>query len=497
MFKTLEEIMYITDGINPFGNGLGYKPILGTGKSMNEIYKEKYIDKSNDYTNVFTPDYTKVKTLDEYIDEEEEKINEEENKILKDYYNENNNKDIFYYNMKKKNNYYNNTNIFYTIDKKNMKGNGFEKIGQTEEEYDETMKNNKDILQNIGNEKLIKHYFDTLELRDTDAKDQVLDMIEYEFNKRGINKDELIEPKYNYEIGKTGEKEQDLYYYADINSTNDKERGDETEVILDEYIPDILTKIDNDNTKIYNSKIKDNNIWNREFISNVSDIDLTFFPIDAIKNNTLWEFKSYKDPLKKSVKLADTKIDGTKEYDIIFKNYKEKGGVKTKIENIYFKGKNDEFKDNPIPTLIHNPKGYDYYIAFNLRDKLGYYKPLEDENFSFYVDGTNLLKEKLLKNKIINNEGEFIKENINDKYNNEIKLWEEFKLTNEPIYIKKKDKTIGFKSIGTMDYSKLKGFGDNRDKEYILDKSKISYLPKRYIKKFGNKYINKFIEKQT
>ncbi len=54
MFRTIEDLMYINDGIKPYGNGLGYKPSLpisgGTINNDNKKFEEdttKFIDENN------------------------------------------------------------------------------------------------------------------------------------------------------------------------------------------------------------------------------------------------------------------------------------------------------------------------------------------------------------------------------------------------------------------------------------------------------------------
>lgn len=100
---------------------------------------------------------------------------------------------------------------------------------------------------------------------------------------------------------------------------------------------------------------------------------LQYFPIDTIKNDTLWELKSYKSPTKnnKTQDLQQTKIEGQNQYEIRYKQNNKGDWV---VDNIYDK----YIKKNTLPT---KPNGYKYYWGFNNVDGIAEANPLKSPNF--------------------------------------------------------------------------------------------------------------------
>jgi hypothetical protein len=372
-----------------------------------------------------------------------------------------------------------------------MNGKALEKQGQTEYEIEDTINKNESVVKKSSDKHLIKQYFDVYELPDTEMKNDVINLIEDEFENRNININNIDEPKYEKFIDKKGKIIQPLYYYADLYASKDDERGDETEEIL-KVIPELFEDVDKDNSEIFNTKDYKNILyWSDEFKDIINEDIAKHFPVDEIKKNTIWEIKSYKKPLSESVKLSDTKIDGTNEYDIVYKNYPSNGGVKTKIENIYYLGKD---KTKYIPTLKENENGYDYYIGFNLKDKFAHYKPLEDDKFEKQYDSTDNVRNLLFNTNTIDENGKIINWDFPDELVGYVNAWDSYKRTKIPIIssekIDKNDLSHTFK--GTFKYNRIEGYEGNRNKEYLLDNKKVSYFPHSYINKYSKKVKKKY-----
>ena len=112
----------------------------------------------------------------------------------------------------------------------------------------------------------------------------------------------------------------------------------------------------------------------REKIKKVlRDNFLQYYPIDGIKNNTLWELKSYKTPTKndKTQELQPTKIKGYKQYQIRYKQNNEGDWV---VDNIY----DTIYKMNTLPE---RQNGYKYHWGFNNKDGIANTNPLKSPNF--------------------------------------------------------------------------------------------------------------------
>jgi hypothetical protein len=98
-----------------------------------------------------------------------------------------------------------------------------------------------------------------------------------------------------------------------------------------------------------------------------------FYPVDTIKNDTLWELKSYQSPTKNdsTQELQRTKIEGSKQYQI---RYKQNNKGEWVVDNIY----DTVIKKNTLPE---RPNGYKYYWGFNNKDGIAETNPLKSPNF--------------------------------------------------------------------------------------------------------------------
>jgi hypothetical protein len=205
-----------------------------------------------------------------------------------------------------------------------------------------------------------------------------------------------------------------------------KHRGNLSEDDIIEFDSDtgILKNIDRDNSDAFNTK--DLIPYTDEFIkallidkytglskvsnlpwsgkSSISDNDLNWLikqylskvPVDAVKDGTIWELKSYTKPINKSVsnqQMTQTKIRGTNEFKM--KLMKDNNGD-FRIKNLYY-------GSNNIPMFKERPDGYKYYWLLSNKDKIGYVNPFKtkaflNENHSTYTKEPNTYKAKWDKN---------------------------------------------------------------------------------------------------
>jgi hypothetical protein len=109
---------------------------------------------------------------------------------------------------------------------------------------------------------------------------------------------------------------------------------------------------------------------------------LKYFPIDFIKNKTLWELKSHSDNKEKYQPYSTNKIEGyygigNPIYNIV---YTTKNGER-RVENITFTYKLPDGTFKTINTLPHRKTGYNYLTSFNTEFGNTYYNALGDEDF--------------------------------------------------------------------------------------------------------------------
>ena len=123
---------------------------------------------------------------------------------------------------------------------------------------------------------------------------------------------------------------------------------------------------------------------------------LSKVPVDAVKDGTIWELKSYSKPINKSTSLqsmTQTKIRGTNEFKM--KLMKDANGD-YRIKNLYYGSTN-------IPMFKERPEGYKYYWLLSNKDKIGYVNPFKTKAFlnekqATYTKEPNTYKAKWDKN---------------------------------------------------------------------------------------------------
>jgi hypothetical protein len=215
-----------------------------------------------------------------------------------------------------------------------------------------------------------------------------------------LNEDkyETFNPKdYKYEKVQGNPLYERFYEEANYDPT---ERGNisEEQIMIYDIDTGILEDYDGDKSRAFDSKnilaydpeyIKflsgnrfDNN-WNYQNLQNKDKLKLIdhlqkeffkYYPIDTIKNDTLWELKSYQSPTKnnKTQDLQQTKIEGQKQYEIRYKQNNKGDWV---VDNIYDK----YLKKNTLPE---RPNGYKYFWGFNNVDGIAEANPLKSPNFT-------------------------------------------------------------------------------------------------------------------
>jgi hypothetical protein len=202
--------------------------------------------------------------------------------------------------------------------------------------------------------------------------------------------------KYEYKTTEDNPLYESFYKEANYNPT---ERGDISEAEIMKYDTDtgILEDYDGDKSRAFDSKNilaydpeyirflsgnRFNNNWElnklppKEIVKIQEHLQKEFFkyyPIDTIKNDTLWELKSYQSPTKnnKTQDLQRTKIEGYKQYEIRYKQNDKGDWV---VDNIY----DTYLKKNTLPT---RPNGYKYFWGFNNKDGIAEANPLKSPDF--------------------------------------------------------------------------------------------------------------------
>jgi len=171
--------------------------------------------------------------------------------------------------------------------------------------------------------------------------------------------------------------------------------------------PANLTILDGDYSSPKNTK--DIKAYNPEFIevlknkfglnnNQIVENVLKYIPIDVVKNNTIWEIKSFTDDKKALNTFGKTKLEGYKgniyapkkgDTKIIKYDFKYADDGK-KVKNITFKYKDDDKTTKSIDILKDNEKGYNYYWYMSNNTGTRYFSPLTNERYE--KDELNLLK---------------------------------------------------------------------------------------------------------
>jgi hypothetical protein len=198
-----------------------------------------------------------------------------------------------------------------------------------------------------------------------------------------------------------------------FTETIDTKRGDISEEKIIDYDIDtgILSDYDGNKNNAFNSKdifgynenyikklLKKNNFnqsiniedITKELNDKIRNLYLQYYPVDVIKDGTIWELKSYSKPTKTSgnyhnnQEMQRTKIEGTGRYQIL---YNQLANGKWVIGNIY------DTKEN-MKTLPDRPDGYKYYWGYNSKDGIANTNPLESPNFRPQLNDPVLLNGK-------------------------------------------------------------------------------------------------------
>jgi len=383
--------------------------------------------------------YNEYDNLDEYLDDEEEDVN------LKDYitiYNHLINKPVLTIQEKKLLEYIKKK---MRVNRLMIGGMAYPDADNPNEMFDEHILSIKEKYPDL-NIKTLDEYLEAViqsELINEDRKISELNkqLSDLEFEKeindaKGKNKnyelDKNIDKSLNI-INKYFEKDEKReikalekpYYQPETNEFYDRnekeaeneypsktkigikekntERGDifENDAIVYDDETQLLYNIDKDKTIPYDTKElepytkefleyslkkigidKNLNDITEDDMDNLRDKVLKYIPIDVVKDNTLWELKSFGEKIKNYGKyglqsLSTTKMDTSP----IFKNKNEpyfnvsfkynKVGDEWRVKNI--------FTDNGIPLFKNN--NFKYYWMFNNPDGIGYYNPLTNKNF--------------------------------------------------------------------------------------------------------------------
>lgn len=279
-----------------------------------------------------------------------------------------------------------------------------------------------------------------------------------------------------------------------------------------------LSVLDNDNSKGFNTK--DFRAYNNNFIDTLKNIIKISFdnkqnknyindyiinnifryvPIDIVKNNTIWEYKSLNDNIKNNNDIQTTKLYGfslsniflgktienaTMSFEFIFTSNGKK------VQNIIFKligdkfiGFNNEGKKiyDPngininIPILKENQDGYNYYWYMSNYTGDRYFSPLtnqdEKNNFLTKIKSLNIDITK------INNADELTKI-LNDK---NIDIDDITYYVNNFIRFQNNDKHYNY-LIGSKTNDK-----GNVEQLFILPKKQSIKLPYSYTKIYSIK----------
>lgn len=376
-----------------------------------------------------------------------------------------------------------------------------------EEKYNFLLKEGTDIMVDLKKKAQISNN-DELEKEVIDTTDKIVGLLN-DFKNKGYQitdeQKELLKALKNDAINDEINPHYDLSFSTAKQTKNTfKEQSEERGNIVEDDLTKnktILEIIDDDNSTPYNTK--DLNAYNLDFINalikmelgnpdfkNLTNVNLIppqlekilydkflqFVPVDIVKDNTIWEIKSFNKsvlPNNEKQKMSETKLKGFENkfwvdlnqrlgkgysikstpysYDFRYKNI----GNDKKVDNIYFKfqtpisyfgkptGKKFDFN---IPIFKTNPKGFNYYWLYDNIDKIGYINPLKKDNFTNYDNQLNN------PNTRINSKGKKIIEVDNDDIRimpySYAKTIKDFKSKNKPLdNIKKLEKNLFKKTL--------------------------------------------------
>lgn len=416
---SIDELMYINDGIDPYKQygywdiflrenpqynkgGIIVKPkrqnaIVGgmPFRDINDIRKNNYEMYKNDKLNIFD--------VDEF-NEENDNINKtlkHMDELIELYIDAKLEGDSKYKNI--------------NITEFNKLNDDLDKNKMTEEE--------KKLYDDITN-KFLDIKGKTIDELRSMRKNENDNMFYNQMTDLGKNKAEEVKNEYltnpkkrneirNKWLGEWQETDQ-RKTFDNLDNDNDKadylekfiknvEKGNVSEnKLIDKDI--LLTFIDKDESKAYNTK--DMNGLNNDFIQTLKNIGMSDDDIknkvleklnfDVVKDNTIWELKAFGKnsyDVEKYDRYSKAKFYGSELTTIVFN---DKNGKKKYYELQYdFKIKNNKVVDisyvlQPkynqtniyVGSIIKsNPNGYNYYIMENNKDTIQYINPLKDDNW--------------------------------------------------------------------------------------------------------------------
>ena len=375
----IDELMYINDGINPFRRlvigygGLNYHPYLPIIGGM--IGGMAYVDPDNpsELTDEHVLKYSEdpesgIKNLNDWlnavINDEDEDVNKKIQELTRQY------SDLIFEEK------YNNEKGKY----KDLK-------------LDENIQSSKKIIEDYFN-KISEDYIPEKELEGKFKQPEQNDLYErYDDDAKKIYPSNILDTSKNELRGDLSE--QDAVDYEEdtrmlYNIDKDKSlayNSKELEPYTDEFLNYALKKIGIEKTP---------NELNKYDKDKLRNLILQFMPIDIIKNKTIWELKSFSNPIQNyplnNYQMGISKFDFNtifkgsgnnikKLFNVKFKYDKDNDGWKIKnlyVEKINNKGE-PESMEKEIPILKGN--NFKYYWLFNNKDGIGYYNPLINKKF--------------------------------------------------------------------------------------------------------------------
>jgi len=442
MMKTLEEMMYINDGIDPFGNGniygrggLGYKPtpynmiggMIGGMAKKNALTGEfttEIIDNEDDEKkDIVFDDF--LDKIDEYNDE---RINKELDDILQI---------INFKESSATTDDIDTYNVVYDLDDKNKIYEYMDKlIGILDKRFwnmDE--KNKNDFKSSLLNMK--ENIIESKKTKDENFFDYTMS------DKDNIKIKEIENKLYD----KVEDIVKDKKNEFDEKTFNiDYDRGNLTEDVLFDVFDNIIEDIDGKkgniiSTKDFNAFTKDfldklsKEVFDKEFHKLTEEDEnilkkniFKYWNVDAIKyttsgNNIIYEIKSMKEDNYNMTKFLKSKI-GTNdinfniELDIMYNvNYQGKTIPLSlmNVKELFDKGKIDTDNVNSINNIratlikkgtkikkdlgnVFNGDNFDYIILNNRKNELEYANVFNPKTFKEIISQLNKSKIRLSKN---------------------------------------------------------------------------------------------------
>jgi len=399
MFKTIDDIMYITDGINPYGLGLGYKPtkynMIG-GTLTNEL-------------NIIGLDITEL----EKMTDEELKNQYDENLVL---LKEMENLNLTDEGLHEKKILENETNHILDILNTDIDTDEYDFFQS--DEFKEQMKWYEDNLDTLEEDELFVYIQSLAKLKEIENNEKGVSKEITDLDKKlykAIKDYENItgkEIEYQYEDEEDYEKALDEWYLPELKP----EKFENEFIIKLRNLGYSFTNIGNlcekfygskkelfehinrntDKSKIINSSITSNNDYYSPNMKIIGDNEILvkgikmkksdFYLVDFVSDKNLYEMKalekSFEDFYKKgSIHLVGTKV--SENVNFVGKFTYDKNSNKVVVKNIGYR----DYINKPIKfdTLVGN--NYNYNVIYCLKDGI-YYCNLSNPNL-WNIDKNN------------------------------------------------------------------------------------------------------------